>query len=109
MATTFTSATPTYNDGKVKVFSINVPADDLINVATILVFPDGGMTDFEGTPNFWYCYETTNAAAAPAAVTKVSIYNVTRFGFSTMKTTIAGAAHTHRFTVVMMLHTPKEL
>ncbi len=89
MAITCTSVDPS---SKARIFDLTVPEGDAIGVPSVITWAGVGISDMDADPEVKFCVNRTPAASAPTGAANISIYAVTRAGFTAMKTAVAAGA-----------------
>ena len=74
-----------------KIFDITVPEVDAVAQEDILTFGGGGMSNFQGAPQVWWCINHTEAAIDPTVTVNISIHTVTALAFTVCKTSVTAA------------------
>jgi len=99
MAASFTVGGIVLDSPEAKIFDIDVPEGDPVDTATALTFAGGNMVALNAVPQEVFFTETTEAADAPTVTCNISLDLISRTGFTVVKTSVAGAAVTHRWHV----------
>ena len=84
-----------------KIFELTVPQNDAIRTETVHTFAGLTMTNFNAVPREYFMVDVTPATANPTVTTTISISAISTLGFTTVATSVGGAAVNRTYRVYM--------